>query len=240
MLFRSVIAALALTASVVKGGVYNSASTGVAAKFDVSTNVIVKLGPTFEDSCRKGNTAVIVRGLVDVRSSIVDLGVKINAGVGVWAHADINVFVNLYVNLLVRLQVLLNIVVAGGQRDSCQDSILALSASLKVVHSFFINAGIDVQATIGSRVDLNFFASIGLSFGVNANAGVGAKVGSGFGIGSMIGASAGAGVGSGVGFGTTVGASVGAGVGSTQSYGSAPKSYGSAPHSYAPATNSYA
>jgi len=192
MLFRSLITALALTASVAKGIAIAPVSTDVAAKFNVCADVIVKLGPTFQDSCKKGNTDVIVHGLVDIRTSIVDLGAHINVGVGVWVGADINVFVNLYVNLLVKLQVLLKIIIAGGQSDSCRSSILSLTAPLKVVLSVFINAGVDVHAIIGAHVDLDLLASIGISLGLKANVGVGAKVGSGYGA-PLIGASVGVG-----------------------------------------------
>ncbi|KAG0144451.1 hypothetical protein CROQUDRAFT_623836 [Cronartium quercuum f. sp. fusiforme G11] len=116
MLLQSLIATLALTAPVVKGPHYASETrpasvvpastfTDVTAVFDVSANVVVNLGPTFKDACKTRNTDVIVRGLVDVRSSILDLRAKINLGVGIWVGANINVFVDLYVNLLVKLQV---------------------------------------------------------------------------------------------------------------------------------------
>lgn len=206
MLLQSLIATLALTASVVKGTSYSAATrpaapvvkgphyasetrpasvvpastlTDVTAVFDVSANVVVNLGPTFKDACKTRNTDVIVRGLVDVRSSILDLGAKINLGVGIWVGANINVFVDLYVNLLVKLQVLLKIIVAGGQSDACRTSIISLTSPLKAVLSVFINAGVDVHAMIGARVDLDLLASIGVSLGINANVGAGAILGSG-------------------------------------------------------------
>ncbi|KAG0144422.1 hypothetical protein CROQUDRAFT_47320 [Cronartium quercuum f. sp. fusiforme G11] len=154
-----------------------SASTDVSAKFDLCANLMVKLGPSFEDACKTKNTNVIINGLVDLKASIVDLGAKVNVGVGVW------VFVNLYVQLMVKLQVLLKTISAGGQADSCRDSILSLDAPLKVLLTVFINAGIDVHAAIGVHVNLDFLASIGISLGINAQVGaqVGQKAGSGFG-----------------------------------------------------------
>ncbi|KAG0146244.1 hypothetical protein CROQUDRAFT_107252 [Cronartium quercuum f. sp. fusiforme G11] len=176
MLFRSLIAALALTASVVKGTGVTPVSTDVTAKFTVCADVIVKLGPSFQDACKKDKPDDIVHGLINVHASLLDLSAHIDAGVGVWADADIKVFVGLYVNLMVKLQALLKIIVAGGQTDSCRSSLLALSDPLKVVLSVFINAGIDVDATIGAHVDLDVLATVGISLGIQANVGVGASV----------------------------------------------------------------
>jgi len=195
MLFRFFIATTALIALAVNG---HDASQGehrqlakrllhskdVTSEFQSCQNKVSNYGPSFENACQNRHPEVLVKGLVDIRTSIVSLSAHVNVGVDVWVSADLHVYANLYVGLLARIQILLEIIHSHGLTDSCKDSILALNAPLKALVTVFLKANIDIGVLLGVHVNLDLLAEIGISIGIQVGVGVHADLGVGVGVGA--------------------------------------------------------
>merc|ERR1712110_93193 len=152
----------------VKAGLNIDASAKVFDEFKASTNAVASYDSSFKTACESKNVAVLNKGLTTIVASISSVGAKSDA----LAHVTVDALCSQYFELLIKLQALLKLIASYSLTSSCHDSIASFNNPLKVLLSVLVSAGVDVavKAQAYASLDLSFFASVGVTLGIQASA----------------------------------------------------------------------